>query len=157
MARRKRRSSAPRTSAWDEVHPSLDLHGMTADEARRRAEAWLRELQREGVRIARVITGRGARSIGPPVLRGEIGELLEALRGSLVSSYVLDFGGGAFRVELEQIRSQPLRPVPPAPRPVPPDLRARAEEALWELGVEPTPALLETEIRRLAREAAEGS
>ena len=148
MARRKRRSApplVPRHTAWaDEVYPSLDLHGMTADEARRRAEAWLRDRQADGARTVRGITGRGTRSVGPPVLRGEVEEMLHALRGSLVSGYTLDSAGGAFRVELARPRSRGAgRSVRRPPLPADPDLLRRAEEALWELGVEPTPALLE--------------
>lgn len=156
MARRKRPSrSAP---VWGEVHPTLDLHGHTADEAVRRAEGWLRERQREGVRTVRVVTGRGTRSAGPPVLRGEVGALLESLRGSLVSYFTLDSGGGAFRVELERARYGPPRAAPSRLlRRVDPEIRRRAEEALWELGVDPTPAMLEAEIRRILKESGEAS
>lgn len=163
MARRKRRTPGfppvPR-EAWGEVDPTLDLHGLTADEALRRAEAWLRRMQGDGVRTVRVVTGRGTRSAGPPVLRGEIGAMLEALRGSLVSYFTLDSGGGAFRVGLERMV---VRPVPRRAassaflRRTAPDLRRRAEEALWELGVDPTPALLEAEIRRILGETGKES
>lgn len=162
MARRKRRTpgtpSIPRET-WGEVHPTLDLHGHTADQALRRAEAWLRDRQRDGVRTVRLVTGRGTRSAGPPVLRGEVGAMLEALRGSLVSYFTLDSGGGAFRVELERaIRPRPVRRTSSAVlRRTAPDLRRRAEEALWELGVDPTPELLEAEIRRILREAGEAT
>ena len=160
MSRRKRRTPGTPSlppDAWGEVHPTLDLHGHTADEAVRRAEAWLRALQRDGVRTVRVVTGRGTRSAGLPVLRGEVGAMLEALRGSLVSYFTLDSGGGAFRVELEQaVRPRPLRKASSAVlRRTAPDLLRRAEEALWELGVDPTPELLEAEIRRIRREAGE--
>ena len=162
MSRRKRRTpgapSLPRET-WGEVHPTLDLHGHTADEAVRRVEAWLRALQRDGVRTVRVVTGRGSRSAGPPVLRGEVGAMLEALRGSLVSYFTLDSGGGAFRVELERaVPPRPLRKASSAVlRRTAPDLRRRAEEALWELGVDPTPELLEAEIRRILKEAGEAT
>lgn len=162
MSRRKRRTPGSPTlprETWGEAHPTLDLHGHTADEAVRRAEAWLRGRQREGVRTVRVVTGRGTRSPGPPVLRGEVGAMLEALRGSLVSYFTLDSGGGAFRVELErEVRPRPPRKTSSAVlRRTAPDLRRRAEEALWELGVDPTPELLEAEIRRIRREAGEAT
>ncbi|MBV9774978.1 MAG: Smr/MutS family protein [Gemmatimonadetes bacterium] len=161
MARRKRRStrdSTPLPSFRDEVHPSLDLHGETAESGRRRAEAWLREMQGRAVRTVRVITGRGTRSPGPPVLRGEIGEMLEALRGTVVSYFTLDSGGGAFRVELERVRPRKRRTADSAAlRGTDPELRRRAEEALWELGVDPTPALVAAEIRRILGEAERGS
>jgi len=156
MARRKRSSRRPPvpSGTWGEVHPTLDLHGYTADEAVRRAEAWLGERQREGVRTVRLVTGRGTRSLGPPVLRGEIGAMLDSLRGSLVSYFTLDSGGGAFRVELERVvRARPRRPAASLLRRADPELRRRAEESLWELGVDPTPALLEAEMRRILRDA----
>ncbi|HEX2191535.1 MAG TPA: Smr/MutS family protein [Longimicrobiaceae bacterium] len=157
MSRRKRPARSAPVLRGD-VHPTLDLHGHTADEALRRAESWLRERQRDGVRTVRVVTGRGTRSAGPPVLRGEVGALLDSLRGSLVSYFTLDSGGGAFRVELERARSGPRRAAPSRLLPrADPDLRRRAEEALWELGVDPTPPLLEAEIRRILREAGEAS
>lgn len=162
MARRRRRG-APRPEGpfrgWDEVHPTLDLHGETAESARRRAERWLREQQAMGSRTVRLITGRGMHSLGPPVLRGEIEALLRELGGGLVARFSPEPGGGVLRAELAR---PPRRPPPPAPPRDPrlrdPELRRRAEEALWELGVDPTPTLIEAEIRRiLRREAGEES
>jgi hypothetical protein len=161
LARRRRRRP-PETpapfGAWDELHPTLDLHGETAESARRRAEPWLRSRQAEGVRTVRLITGRGLHSVGPPVLRGEIEEMLGALRGTLVSRFSLEHGRGAFRVELVRAGSR-RAPDPAPPRPAPrrhdPELRHRAEEALWELGVDPTPSLIEAEVRRILEEEAD--
>lgn len=103
-----------------------------------------------------MITGRGAHSPGPPVLRGEIEALLRSLAGSVVSEWVLERGGGAFRVEMEPWRerrgSTPAGSSPGRNARIDPELRRRAEEALWELGIHPTPALLEAEIRRLRGE-----
>lgn len=144
---------------WGRVHPLLDLHGMTGDEARRRTEQWLRDRQAEGVRTVVVVTGRGLHSLGIPVVRNEVEDLLARLKGTLVAAWESTHAGGGFRVELR-------RPPPDAaPRPAPPprllasadpDLRRRAEEALWELGIDPTPPLLEAEIRRLMDEDAPG-
>lgn len=145
--------------AWGRVHPVLDLHGLTGDQARRRAEEWLRERQAEGVRTVVIVTGRGLHSQGIPVVRNEIEHLLALLKGTLVARWETANLGGGFRVEL---RRPPPDPAPRAPDPPPllrqadPALRLRAEEALWELGIAPTPALLEVEIRRLLREGAPG-
>ena len=158
--RRKREPTPPtRWPAWDELHPTLDLHGETADDARRRAERWLRERQAEGARTVRLITGRGMHSVGPPVLPGEIRELLTGLRGGVVSRFDAEPGGGAFRVELTRPRPRRSAPRPPPdPRLDDAELRRRAEESLWELGVDPTPAVLEAEMRRLLQEdTAEGA
>lgn len=155
MARRKRGPPGPGVSpeAWGTVYPLLDLHGLTGGEAVRRADAWLRARQAEGERTVVVVTGRGNRSAGLPVLRGEIEHLLSGLQGTVVARFAATDGQGGFRVELRR------PPASAAPRPeradaggLDPELRARAEEALWELGVVPTPALLKAEVERIRRE-----
>lgn len=153
VARRRKRRPRPRP----ESHlPELDLHGETADTARRRAERWLRERRAEGERTVVVITGRGLHSMGPPVLPGEIEAVLGELRGTTVRTWERRIDGGAFRIHL----IPPERPAGPR-RPVavrlPPDLRARAEASLRDLGIEPTPALLAAEAKRLASERERGN
>jgi hypothetical protein len=135
------------------VHPLLDLHGLTAAEARARAERWLRAQAARGERTVVIVTGRGNRSRGQPVLRPEIEHLLSTFPGGAVEGWEPDDGGGSFRVR--------LRPPPPPPdasaaaeaaalaRQHSPELRRRAEESLAELGITPTPALVRAEIRRL--------
>jgi hypothetical protein len=109
---------------------------------------WLHEQQRRGARTVRVITGRGLHSPGPPVLRHEVEALLRTLRPELVVDFEVASLGGAFLIELRARR--PEAPPPPSRLPwVDPDLRRRAEEALHELGVRPTPELIDAEIRRL--------
>jgi hypothetical protein len=146
----RRRPDPPPPPPRGTVHPFLDLHGLTGEEAARRTERWLRDRQAEGVRTVVVVTGRGLRSPGLPVLRTEVEHLLAGLKGTLVAAWESAHAGGSFQVEL---RRPPAGPAPPPPprllRAAPPELRRRAEEALWELGVEPTPTLLEAEIRRL--------
>lgn len=139
--------------AWGIIHPLLDLHGLTGDEARRRTDRWLRDRQAEGIRRVVVVTGRGLHTRGIPVLRNEVEHLLQELRGTIVVEWSPDHGGGSFRVELRRPPPEPPRPpVSPLLREADPLLRRRAEEALWELGIEPTPALVEAEIRRILRE-----
>jgi hypothetical protein len=133
------------------VHPTLDLHGETAESARRRAESWLGEQRSGGEPVVRIVTGRGRHSIGPPVLPAEIEDLLRALRGSVVESFEVERGGGAFRVELR--RPEPRRPLRRAPAPPgAEELRRQAEERLAELGIAPHPALVEAEMRRVRGE-----
>jgi hypothetical protein len=155
MARRKRPSEGG--PARGSVYPLLDLHGHTGDEARRAAERWLRARQSSGERTVVVVTGRGNRSSGPPVLRAEIEHLLESL-SSVVDAFDLVDGGGAFRVTLRRQASPPQRRDPGAAalRDVDPSLLRRAEEALWELGIAPTPALLRVEVRRILEEESDG-
>jgi hypothetical protein len=162
MPRRRKRSPRPQRggSDWEAVLPTLDLHGHTADEALRRSERWLRDQQVAGSRTVRLITGRGLRSAGPPVLRGEIEEMLRRLRTGLVEEFTAESAGGAFRVQLRAAARASRRSTQPAVQGLlgnRPELRRRAEEALEEVGVKPTPELLEAEMRRLLREAGDQS
>jgi hypothetical protein len=161
MSRRRRKPTGSATLPWDTLYPTLDLHGDTADEARRRAERWLAEQQSLGVRTVRIITGKGLHSQGPPVLRGEIGALLRSLQGTRVAHYASEPGGGVFRIELRRSATaeKAVRPRPrvqPAHPPADAELRRLAEETLWDLGVQPTPELIAAELRRLKRSAADG-
>lgn len=151
MARRRRPSGLG--PGRGSVHPLLDLHGLTGDEARGRAERWLRDHAAASHRTVVIVTGRGNRSHGPPVLRGEIEHLLDGLTGTLVEAWEHTEGGGAFRIRLTRAAGW-RAPAPSADdgrllRDYPPELRRRAEEALWELGIAPTPALIRAEIRRI--------
>jgi hypothetical protein len=133
------------------VYPTLDLHGETAESARRRAESWLQAERSGDERLVRLVTGRGRHSVGPPVLPAEIEDLLRSLRGSVVEDFEVERGGGAFRVELRRpdLQRAPRRgPAPPAGN----ELRRRAEERLAELGISPHPSLIEAEMRRLREE-----
>jgi hypothetical protein len=146
---------APSREAWGRVHPILDLHGLTGAEASRRAELWIRDRQAEGVRTVIVVTGRGLHSQGIPVVRNEIEHLLAGLRGTLVVRWEPAHFGGSFRVELRRPPREPPRVSTREPalvRDAPPDVRLRAAEALAELGIASTLALLEAEIRRILRE-----
>lgn len=136
------------------MYPLLDLHGLTAHEARRRAEGWLRARAAEGERTVVVVTGRGSHSRGLPVLRPEVEHLLDALRGAAVDAWEPTPDGGGFRVTL---RPPPAVSTPHAADAAaltrhPPELRRRAEESLAELGITPTPALVRAEIRRIMDE-----
>lgn len=154
MPRRRRPAAGRRPPGPDRgsLYPTLDLHGETAASGRRLAEAWLREQRDEGERLVLLITGRGRHSPGPPVLREEIEDLLRRLAGELVGRVEVESGGGALRVELRSPRGvSPVRSARP-PAPYSPELRREAEDALAELGVVPTPELLDAEVRRIRRE-----
>jgi hypothetical protein len=146
MPRRRRPRPPPDLGS---LYPTLDLHGETADSARRKAHAWLRTQSAAGERHVRLITGRGNRSSGPPVLRGEIEHLLRDLAGDLVTRSAIEAGGGAIRVELRPPAVPPTRRAPDPSTRVDPALRRAAEEALAELGIDPTPELVEAELRRI--------
>ena len=156
MSRKRRRPTPAPGYILDSLYPTLDLHGDTADEARRRTIRWLQIQQEAGESTVRIVTGRGLHSIGPPVLPGEVEQLLTELRGSRVSRFSTESGGGVFRVELKRAERPPggsiLTPSKQRARSHDPRLRRAAEESLSELGITPTPELLEAEMERLARE-----
>ncbi|HSU14206.1 Smr/MutS family protein [Longimicrobium sp.] len=149
MARRRRPSEPSRGT----IYPLLDLHGHTGGEARARTESWLRARAAGGERTVVIVTGRGNRSQGLPVLRGEVEHLLTLLTGEVVLRWEMTVGGGGFRVELRPAREtvaraddgRLLRDHSHA-------LRRQAEEALIELGITPTPPLVLAEIRRILAE-----
>lgn len=151
MAGRRRSSPGRRSAPPDRgaLYPTLDLHGETAADARRRASLWLREQRDAGERMVRIITGRGRHSVGPPVLGAEIEDLLRDLTGELVARMEREAGGGALRVMLRAPASPPVTRPRPEVISADPALRREAEEALAALGVAPTPELINSEIRRI--------
>jgi DNA-nicking Smr family endonuclease len=80
---------------------SLDLHGLFADAAERRVrgfiEAWAR---REPGAVVRIVTGKGARSTGAPVLRTLVHDLLTGALRTSVDDWAVDQGGGAYLVRV---------------------------------------------------------
>ena len=80
-------------------------------------------------------------------VKGPMEQLLRELSGELVARSVWEGGGGAVRVELRPAPIDPSRPRIRLSR-VDPALRLAAEEALAELGITPTPELVEAELRR---------
>jgi hypothetical protein len=114
-----------------------------------RARSWLERCRSDGEYTVRLITGRGRRSSGPAVLPGEIEHLLASLTG-IVTGFDKESLGGAFIVRLKP--ASIARKPPQISLPRDPVLLRQAEEALSELGIAPTPALLAAEIKRLLAE-----
>ncbi len=56
------------------VQDSLDLHGMTREEALRALSLFVRDVRKRGLSCIKVIHGRGLRSPGEPVLRSAVRE-----------------------------------------------------------------------------------
>lgn len=156
MSPRRRKGKGPPgpKDLWSVLYPTLDLHGLTAGEASSSSRAWLQQRQSSGETTVRLITGRGLHSQGLPVLPAEIEALLHQLKDTLVADYEREPGGGVYRVRLKN---------PPAPAARPPEQTVRhdpaiirqAEEALAELGVAASPALLQAEIARIVKEHRE--
>ncbi len=96
-------SSTPLTLHTERVVDVLDLHGLTGDEAEWRLEVFLdRVAAGSPGEVARVITGRGAGSSGPPVLQGLVRDALTGWLGHRVEEWAVDMGGGAYLVRVKK-------------------------------------------------------
>ena len=86
------------------IQDTLDLHGLTGDEAAEQTAGFLAECRRRGVRCVRIVHGKGLRSRGrEPVLKRRIRRLLtrrdEVL--AFVEPRAVHGGGGAVVVLLD--------------------------------------------------------
>ena len=80
---------------------TLDLHGCTARQAESRLRDFLRTRSVDGSgRVVHVITGRGNRSEGAPILPGLVRELLASDLSHLVGASVGLPGGGGVAIRL---------------------------------------------------------
>jgi len=149
--RESRKNDRSAKNLSDILYPSLDLHGQTATEASRATRTWLEEMRSMGDPVVRVITGRGMHSAGAPVLPGAIEELLKQLKGTIVQQFEREPGGGAYRIKLRLLPKQTVESTDPR-RTIAPAVIRQAEEALADLGIAPTKALLDAEIRRILAE-----
>jgi DNA-nicking Smr family endonuclease len=86
------------------VGPALDLHGLTADEARCALSGFLQDARRSGARCVRIIHGKGNRSrLGRPVLKQKVSHWLRQRDEVLAfcSARPVDGGTGAVYVLLK--------------------------------------------------------
>lgn len=134
----------------------------TAQEAVRRAEAWLRERQVAGVTEVLIITGRGNSSDdGHSVVRESVAKLLRSLRRQGVVDAAAQHTAGSFVVALAPMRrlwEAPRRKKEPRQRPVADTLapgldattaqllRELATRSLHALGVNDTEGFLDREM-----------
>jgi len=145
---------------------TLDLHGsLSAEDAMRRAESWMRERQVARAGEVLVITGRGRGSAdGVAVLRPAIARLFTRLKRLGVVENVSAHNEGSFAVKLAPVKA--LFEAAPRARASYPAARAEVPEfaglsagtraalhelavrALEELGAQTTPALVESEMHR---------
>lgn len=96
-------SSTPRTLHTERVVDELDLHGFTGDQAAHRLEMFLdRVAAGSPGSVVRVITGRGARSPGQPVLQGLVRDALTGWLEHRVAEWAVDIGGGAYLVRVRR-------------------------------------------------------
>ena len=109
MGRRRSRQPPP-SGPSNPLHSAIvederDLHHLTAEEAAVQLEfflvGWSR--RRSGA-VVRVITGRGNRSPGGPVLRPLVRALLSGRLAPVVEDYVVETGGGAYLIRVRPDR-----------------------------------------------------
>ena len=92
---RKRQGSGKKRSgghkkAKKHIFPQaeLDLHGLTGPQAEARTENFIASVKQRGLSVARIITGRGLHSDGPPVLPGVIeGKMALLKKAGIVKRY----------------------------------------------------------------------
>jgi len=137
----------------------------TAEQAAKRAELWLRQLQMARAGEVLIITGRGRGSEGGvSVVREAINALLHVLRRRGVVREFREHTAGSFVVTLAPIselweaprrrrdRGQPEAPAPPSLKGLDEEtrllLRNLAERALEGLGVKETTEFIEGEMAR---------
>ena len=109
MGRRRPRSPGP-SGPSDSLHSAIvederDLHALTADEAAVALEIFLAgSSERHPGAVVRVITGRGNRSRGGPVLLPRVRELLVGRLAPYVADFVVETGGGSYRIRVRAVR-----------------------------------------------------
>jgi DNA-nicking Smr family endonuclease len=80
---------------------TLDLHGMSARQAETRVRHFFqRHAETSRGRVVHVITGKGTRSQGAPVLPGLVREMLQYDLNQLVSEWAGLHGGGGFAARI---------------------------------------------------------
>ena len=97
---------APRTPRFSSHDPlldarvaeTLDLHGLSATEARPAVRSLLKR-HRSGT-VLHVVTGKGRGSAGGPVLRSLVSGMLKGELGPLVADWSLDDSDGGFRIRV---------------------------------------------------------
>ena len=105
MGRRRARPTGPSGPAGSlhaaVVEAELDLHYLTAAEAAVALESFLVGWSRRtpGV-VVRVITGKGNRSQGRPVLQPLVRALLAGRLAPVVEDHAVESGGGAYRIRV---------------------------------------------------------
>ena len=103
----RRRPRSPKASGpTDSLHAAIvvderDLHHLTAAEAAVQLESFLVgwSRRRPGA-VVRVITGKGNRSQGGPVLKPLVPELLVGRLAPVVEDYAVESGGGAYLIRV---------------------------------------------------------
>lgn len=79
----------------------LDLHGLNADQARTRVRFFFqRHVETSPGRVVHIITGKGIRSEGAPVLLELVREMLQEDRNPGVAEWAGLHGGGGFAVRI---------------------------------------------------------
>jgi len=105
MGKRRPRSPGP-SGPTGTLHGAIvdderDLHHLTADEAAVQLESFLVGWSRRRPdAVVRVITGRGNRSAGGPVLRPLVRKLLGGRLAPVVADFVVETGGGAYLIRV---------------------------------------------------------
>lgn len=86
------------------AHPvkTLDLHGLTAAQAEARVRDFIMTCTRSASgQVVRIVTGKGTRSAGQPVLAPLVLRMLERSLAPYVGEFTADVGGGSYLVRMK--------------------------------------------------------
>ncbi|MBI2073418.1 MAG: Smr/MutS family protein [Gemmatimonadetes bacterium] len=93
---------APQTLLGKTPARELDLHGVQSDQAEHLVRDFVMTGTRNGSgQVFRIVTGKGNRSAGRPVLMPLVRRLLETSLAPFVAEFALDRDGGSFLVRLK--------------------------------------------------------
>ena len=98
MGRRQPRYSSRDTLLDATVSATLDLHGLSAIEARAAVTAFVRA--RPAGTVLHIITGKGRGSARSPVLRSVVSGMLKGELAPMLADWSLDASDGGFRLKL---------------------------------------------------------
>jgi DNA-nicking Smr family endonuclease len=107
MARRKRGASKTGPDPFDPldgpISTTIDLHGFRGDEVRTHLPRLLAEARRANPGcLIHVITGKGRRSPGAPVLKGVVRKLLRDQTPATIEAWAPDVDEGGFLIRMRK-------------------------------------------------------
>lgn len=80
----------------------LDLHGLTAAQAETRVRDFILTCARSmSGQVVRIVTGKGKRSAGRPVLEPMVRDLLAGGLAAYVAEFRLERGGGSYLLRIK--------------------------------------------------------
>lgn len=83
------------------IDAEIDLHGMTDYEAKDTVWKFLKNSRDSGFKNVKIITGKGIQSVGEPILKKIVREILLEQSLKFSTAKIQEGGSGAFIVDLD--------------------------------------------------------